>query len=80
MQSLNNIYKFWMCFIPSCGRPTKRHSTIEDAKEEAARLAKKEMYPVAILECVGFVKPVETPTEFVPSIPRILTEVNEEEE
>jgi len=59
--------KFWMCWIPRGGRPVRQHETLEDAKTEGERLSRKEGDNVAILECIGYVRPKEVPIDFVPA-------------
>lgn len=47
------MHKFWMVFVKDAGEPTKRHPTLEEAKTEAERLARKEApRTVYILETV----------------------------
>ena len=59
------MQKFWLCWCMGRGIPKKQHETLEDAKEEASRIAQKENDTIAILECIGAIRPVEMPVEFV---------------
>lgn len=44
--------------------PTKKHKSYVSAKEEAERLAGKEMAPVYVLEAVGVAAPSSLPIEY----------------
>jgi len=63
--------KFWMCYNSNKfphNIPTKKHFSLNEAKEEAERLCRKESgQEIAILECIGSVRFKETPIEFVES-------------
>ena len=56
--------KFWAVCKETGGPPSKRHETLDDAKAEAARLARQANEPYHVLKVIGVVKPVETPIEY----------------
>ena len=57
---------FWMCWVQKGGRPMRMHETLELAREEAGRLARKQEEPVYILQCIGTVELADVPTTFKP--------------
>ncbi len=62
---MSDAKKFWAVWKENGGgAPQKRHATIEDAKQEAARLARQEQARYYVLEVVGIVAPVVVPVDY----------------
>jgi len=56
--------KFWVCWIPGRGVPTRCQDEKARAIEEAERLAKKEGVRCHVLELVGYVDKPEIPYKY----------------
>lgn len=56
--------RYWMVHNPSGQCPAFRHDTIESARKEAERLARKTGQTIVILEATIFCKPVNVPIEW----------------
>lgn len=64
---MSHAKKFWAVWKENGGgAPQKRHETIEQAQQEAARLARQEQARYFVLEVVGIVAPVEVPVNYSP--------------
>jgi hypothetical protein len=64
---MSDCKKFWAVWKENGGgAPQKRHASIEDAKQEAARLARQEQARYFVLEVVGIVAPVQVPVDYSP--------------
>lgn len=58
--------KFWMCYADNHGGAKVVHSTLKEAREEASRIAQKELCKVYILECIGYCAVRTCPITFTP--------------
>lgn len=54
-----------MLWIPTQGKPTKKHATRQEAQEEAIRLVKKHGMEVMLMECIGCYRLKNEPVEYV---------------
>lgn len=58
--------KFWAVWRSTGGSaPSKRHATKEEAVLEAERLCRQTNELYYVLEVIGAIKPIVTPTEFI---------------
>ncbi len=53
--------RFWMCYVEGRTTPTRVHGTLEDAQEEAKRLARlnegRKVYVLVALHCCQAIQP-----------------------
>ena len=49
---------FWMVYVQGGDSPQRKHDRVEDARNEAYRLAKKEEKAAYVLECIGGLVPM----------------------
>jgi hypothetical protein len=47
------VKKFWVVWCPERGDPTQQFDTLDEAMDEAQRLANLRPYAYYVLECVG---------------------------
>jgi hypothetical protein len=62
--SMEEVKKIWACWKIGAGGPNYQHENKDLAMAEAARIASKTGSVVLVLEAVGFVEPLTSPTKY----------------
>lgn len=57
-------YRFWMVYVEGRNSPKVKHTSDDDARREAERLAIQEDKKVYILKALGYVEPLPPPTRY----------------